>query len=90
MNLNKTISQISPEKVTITNLFFLALGKKNLKSCILSIGKMTDDYVNNNNNFFIICLLAFLRKIGHEQTSVAIFLYFLRGMPPQQGLLSGV
>ena len=32
----------------------------------------------------------FVRKIGPELTSVPIFLYFVWGMPPQHGLMSGV
>ena len=42
-------------------------------------------------NFFE-CSLFFLflvRKIGPELTSVPIFLYFVCGMLPQQGLMSG-
>ena len=31
-----------------------------------------------------------MRKIGPELTSVPIFLYFVSGMPPQHGLMSGV
>ena len=32
---------------------------------------------------------VFLRKIGPELTSVPNFFYFIYGMPPQQGLISG-
>ena len=42
--------------------------------------------------FFIILFvfLFFVRKIRPELTSVPIFLYFVCGMPPQHGLMSGV
>ena len=42
-----------------------------------------------NLHFFF--LFSFLMgKIGPELTSMPIFLYFVYGMPPQHGLVSGV
>ena len=37
----------------------------------------------------LLFFFSFLRKIGPELTSVAIFLYFICGMLPQHGLISG-
>ena len=39
--------------------------------------------------FFVFVDFFFLRKIGPELTSVPIFLYFVCGMLPQHGLMSG-
>ena len=36
------------------------------------------------------CLLFLVRKIGPELTSVPVPLYFVCGMLPQHGLISGV
>ena len=54
-----------------------------------------DERVNSLNilkfkvNVFVI-FLGGGRKIVPELTTVAIFLYFVYGMPPQHGLMSGV
>ena len=41
-------------------------------------------------DFFLSFFLFLVRKIGLELTSVPIFQYFVCGMPPQHGLMSGV
>ena len=40
--------------------------------------------------FFVWAFFFLVRKICPEQISVPIFLYFICGMPPQHGLMSGV
>ena len=44
-------------------------------------------YPLTSNLFYFIFLV---RKIGPELTSMPIFLYFVHGMLPQHGLMSGV
>ena len=50
----------------------------------------TWDIVDIPRDKLLLLLLFVVRKIGPELTSVAILLYFVRGMPPQHGLMSSV